>query len=91
MEWIVCLLLAGLVSLLFYKRGYNDAWEELCRDYIVIHKTSKFRPIKVILGGTLINDEDRKDLFVHKKYNRKEKKHAKKSIQPTRFNKKAFK
>lgn len=77
-------LLVGVLCWLCYKLGYKRAWEKLCRDYIVFHKTTKFRPIRVIMGGTLISDGGRKDLKVKKETKTKEKKHERKHSKNTR-------
>lgn len=61
---------------MWYKIGYNRAWEKLCREYIVLHKTTKFRPIRVIVGGTIVDEEAKKNLKV--KLAKKEKEYARK-------------
>ena len=88
---VVNTILVAVLCWLFYKLGKKHAWNELCRDYIVFHKTTKFRPIRVILGGTLISDGGRKDLVVKKETKKKENKYAKKSVKSNRHGKKTSK
>lgn len=84
-------MLVALLCWLCYKLGRKHAWDELCRDYIVFHKTTKFRPIRVIMGGTLISDGGRKDLVAKKETKRKEKNYGKKSVQSKKPRKKTSK